>query len=224
MEKAADLFLRSRCIRKFEREKIFPVFSRERKGGHMKNILVVDDTKSIRKLLTTCLELDGFAVDSAEDGKQAIDFIMRKQFDLIFLDIKLPIMSGTEVLRRIREKGIMVPVVIITAFGNIKNAIDCTKLGAAYYIQKPFTAKRINTVLQELNILSGGKAKTPVGDVKELISQKKFDGAEKKLKSLLADDPLDAEIYNLLALTSAELDRQEEAGEYRKLYEAIKKR
>lgn len=68
-----------------------------------RQVLIVDDTKNIRLMLTKCLELDGYQVDSAGNGREALDAILSGTYDLIFLDIKLPEISGTEVLRRIRS-------------------------------------------------------------------------------------------------------------------------
>ena len=114
-------------------------------------VLVVDDTKNIRMLLTTCLELYGYSVVTAVDGLDALKVINIESPDLIFLDIKLPEISGTEVLRRIRSAGIITPVVIMTAFATVRNAIECTKLGAVAYLQKPFTAVKVKTVISELS-------------------------------------------------------------------------
>lgn len=71
----------------------------------MERVLVVDDTKNIRTLLSKCLELEGYQVETAADGKEAIGKIMAETYDLIFLDIKMPQFSGTEVLKKIREMG-----------------------------------------------------------------------------------------------------------------------
>ena len=79
------------------------------------NVLIVDDTKNIRLMLTKCLELDGYRVDSASNGQEGLDAILGGQYDLIFLDTKLPDLSGTEVLRRMRSAGIQTPVIVITA-------------------------------------------------------------------------------------------------------------
>lgn len=189
----------------------------------MKKVLVVDDAVSIRNLLAKCLELNGFLVETAEDGKVALEMIMKRQYDLIFLDIRLPIISGTEVLKRMREKGIQIPAIIITAFGNIKNAIDCTRLGAAAYIQKPFTVNRIVALLDELKITSGPEEKKYMEEVNELIEKEQFEKVQTVLKNYLSTAPLDAEIYRILAETSLKLKRPEEAAQYQKLYEAIRK-
>ena len=105
----------------------------------MKKVLIVDDTKNIRMLLSKCLELEGFEVDTAADGLEAVRMLSKNDYDLAFLDIKLPEISGTEVLKRIRGIGVDVPVIIITAYATVKNAVDCTKLGSVAYLQKPFT-------------------------------------------------------------------------------------
>lgn len=116
----------------------------------MPKVLVVDDTKNIRNMLTTCLEIEGYKVVSASNGREAFDLLHAGEFDLVFLDIKLPEISGTEVLRRIREMGNTVPVIIMTAFATVKNAVECTKPGAVAYLQKPFTAEKVRHVLAEI--------------------------------------------------------------------------
>lgn len=101
-------------------------------------------------MLSKCLELDGYEVEMAENGKKGLELIKNTPADLVFLDIKLPEMSGTEVLRRIRNMGINTPVIIITAYPTVKNAVDCVQMGAITYLQKPFTAARLKNVLNEL--------------------------------------------------------------------------
>ena len=118
----------------------------------MQKVLVIDDTKNIRKLLTTCLEIKGYKVVTAEDGKSAIDIVRNEKdsIDIIFLDIRMPEMNGTEVLKIIRDMGVKCPVIIMTAYATVKNAVDCTKLGAVAYLQKPFSPDRVNSVLDEI--------------------------------------------------------------------------
>ncbi len=118
----------------------------------MKKVLVVDDTKNIRTLLSIYLKLNGFEVLMASNGHEALSIIDTEALDLIFLDIKMPELSGTEVLKRIRAKGITAPVVIMTAFATVKNAVDCTKLGAITYLQKPFTTDKVKTILDDIMI------------------------------------------------------------------------
>ncbi|TDT52047.1 response regulator [Fonticella tunisiensis] len=163
----------------------------------MKKALVVDDTKNIRMLLTTCLEVNDFTVITASNGREALELLEKEKFDIAFLDIKLPEVSGTEILRRIRAEGVNVPVVIMTAFGTIKNAVECTKLGAVAYLQKPFTADKIKNLLQEFYSLEN-KSNDIAGLVKkgrEFILENKEEEALSCLKKALSIDPACGEIY-----------------------------
>ncbi len=169
----------------------------------MSKVLIVDDTKNIRALLTTCLEIEGHTVQSVNDGEQALRVLEAERFDLIFLDIKLPEYSGTEILRRIRAAGIETPVVIMTAFATVKNAVECTKLGAVAYLQKPFTAEKIRNLLGEMdkdplvkNYLSNELDSHRAAQT--LIEQGQLDQAFQIVKVLLANNPSCGETYRLL--------------------------
>ncbi|WP_461612375.1 tetratricopeptide repeat protein [Clostridium sp. Marseille-QA1073] len=175
----------------------------------MKRVLIIDDTKNIRTLLTTCLELRDYEVLTAENGKVAIDILKAKkeEIDLIFLDIRMPGMSGTEVLKSLRSYEISCPVIIMTAFATVKNAVDCTKLGAVAYLQKPFSPDRVNAILDEItkNISSGNITNFNLRDVelylskaKSLINEKKYDEAFENIKTALSINPYIKEAYYLI--------------------------
>ena len=116
----------------------------------MKTALIVDDTKNIRILLSHCLKDSGFTVHCASNGSEALELISNIDFDIAFIDIKMPIMSGTALLEQIRKDGYKFNIVIMTAFATIKNAVTTTKLGAIAYLQKPFTANTIHKILDEI--------------------------------------------------------------------------
>ena len=116
----------------------------------MKTALIVDDTKNIRILLSHCLKDSGFTVHCASNGSEALELISNVDFDIAFIDIKMPIMSGTALLEQIRKDGYKFNIVIMTAFATIKNAVTTTKLGAVAYLQKPFTGNTIHKVLDEI--------------------------------------------------------------------------
>lgn len=169
----------------------------------MKKALVVDDTKNIRTLLRIYLELNDFEVLLATNGYEALEIIDNEAVDLIFLDIKMPEISGTEVLKRIRSKGIVVPVVIMTAFATVKNAVDCTKLGAITYLQKPFTTDKIKVILEEIMTeenLSAQSTEYQISIIKQLINENKLKKALDALKLLLSINPNTAEIYELISI------------------------
>jgi DNA-binding response OmpR family regulator len=166
-------------------------------------ILVVDDTKNIRMLLSTCLQLYGYEVITANDGQSAFNLITSEKLDLIFLDIKLPGISGTEVLRRIRALGVLTPIVIMTAFATVRNAIECTKLGAVAYLQKPFTADKVKNVINEIINCSFNEEQNIESNLqiaKELINTGEIDEAFLILKKQLSLNPANGEIYLLLGL------------------------
>lgn len=116
----------------------------------MKTALIVDDTKNIRILLSHCLKDSGFTVHCASSGSEALELIPNIDFDIAFIDIKMPTMSGTALLEQIRKDGYEFNIVIMTAFATIKNAVTTTKLGAIAYLQKPFTANTIRKILDEI--------------------------------------------------------------------------
>lgn len=81
-----------------------------------KNILVIDDEKSIRKAFTLALEDTEFHVDTAASGEEGLEQQANKQYDLVFLDLKMPGMNGVETLRRLRDIDPMLPIYVVTAF------------------------------------------------------------------------------------------------------------
>ncbi|MGH4121328.1 MAG: response regulator [Clostridium sp.] len=170
----------------------------------MKKVLVVDDTKNIRTLLGIYLKLNGFEVLMATNGNEALSIIDTQPVDLIFLDIKMPEISGTEVLKRIRAKGITAPVVIMTAFATVKNAVDCTKLGALTYLQKPFTTDKIKTIIDEMiteeEYPNARSIEYQIVIIKQLITENNLKKALDALKVVLSTDPNIPEIYELISI------------------------
>jgi two-component system OmpR family response regulator len=183
----------------------------------MKKILVVDDTKNIRTLLTTCLELNGYEVTTASNGAEALKLLEPDKFDLAFLDIKLPEMSGTEVLRRIRSMNIDIPVVIMTAYATVKNAVECTKLGAVAYLQKPFTADKVKQVLQDIEAcenIENNEVNDNIAYSKDLINNGELDKAYNILKKTLSLDPTRKEVYYLIARIYEDKGNMDEAKRF----------
>ena len=106
-------------------------------------ILIIDDERAIRSSLGEILSDEGYTVDTAENGQQGYEMAVKEHFDVIFCDIKMPGMDGTEVLDRIVADGIDSPVVMISGHGDISTAVDCVKAGAFDFIQKPLDLNRI---------------------------------------------------------------------------------
>jgi DNA-binding NtrC family response regulator len=114
----------------------------------MAKILVIDDEKTIRGTLKDILEFEKHKVTLAENGKAGLEEIENGEFDLIFSDIKMPEMDGIELLTKIKEMDIETPVVMISGHGNIETAVECIKIGAFDFVEKPIDLNRLLIVLR----------------------------------------------------------------------------
>lgn len=190
----------------------------------MSKFLVIDDTKNIRMLLKTCLEIEGHDVYIASDGNEALDLMSSDKFDLIFMDIKMPKISGTEVLRKMRDLGISTPVIIMTAFGTVKNAVECTKLGAISYLQKPFTSEKVKNVLKETgfsNVIQENESLSKFVEIEASLKQDHYTQALELIKEELSKDPLNPKIYKLLSKACLGLGNKNESIAFEELYQKL---
>lgn len=116
------------------------------------SILIVEDEEKILRLLEIELDFEGYEVGKATDGIDALEVYRSKKWDLILLDVMLPGMSGIELLRRIRLKDSLIPVILLTAKDSIEDKVSGLDLGANDYITKPFRMEellaRIRAVLR----------------------------------------------------------------------------
>ena len=101
-------------------------------------VLVVDDEPLIRELLLECLEIAGLDAEAADCGAAALKLMETESFDLVLTDMKMPEMTGLELIRRIRDKGGDTATIMMTGFGTVESAIEAMKLGSFDYILKPF--------------------------------------------------------------------------------------
>lgn len=111
-------------------------------------ILVVDDEKLIRDVLADFLSLEGYAVQTADDGASALAELERETYDLVISDLKMPKLGGLELLRSIAHNHPQTLTVIMTGFGTVETAIDAMKQGAYDYILKPFKVEEIVRIVQ----------------------------------------------------------------------------
>ncbi|MCI0406943.1 MAG: sigma-54 dependent transcriptional regulator, partial [Acidobacteria bacterium] len=114
----------------------------------MDRILIVDDEKGMRDLLSIMLKNDGYRVDAAESATRARELISRGSYDLVISDISMPDGSGVDVLRTARETQPDCIVILITAYASTESAIEALKLGAYDYIIKPFDVEELRIVLK----------------------------------------------------------------------------
>lgn len=112
----------------------------------MAKLLVIDDERAIRNVMKETLEFEGYTVDVAENGQQGVELAQSKNYDLIYSDVKMPQMDGTELLAVLKQPDspcLDVPVVMISGHGNIETAVDCIKQGAYDFLEKPLDLNRL---------------------------------------------------------------------------------
>jgi two-component system response regulator AtoC len=124
---------------------------RKRSGEVRPRVLVVDDAEGIRTYLANLLELKGYSVDTAEDGRRAMALLEGgADPDVILLDVMMPGDDGLETLRRVRELGNPVPVVMLSVVGKASTIVEAMRLGAADYLNKPFEEEDLLLTLQSV--------------------------------------------------------------------------
>jgi len=120
----------------------------------MQRILIVEDEPNMRMGLKDNLEFEGYEVATAADGEEGLSLIVNNLFDLIILDVMMPKISGFDVCKRVREKGIRTPIILLTAKGEEIDKIVGLELGADDYITKPFSLRellaRIKAILRRV--------------------------------------------------------------------------
>ena len=124
-----------------------------------RNILVVEDDAGLRSTLSLRLSSAGYLVDTAQDGVEAFDKATSQPFDLIILDLMLPVRSGLDVCRDIRRAGLATPILMLTALHQTTDKVVGLKVGADDYVTKPFKAAelmaRVEVLLRHVPVHSG---------------------------------------------------------------------
>ncbi len=113
-------------------------------------IFVVDDEEALRTVLGSELEGEGYIVQMAGDGDEAIEVLEKNTFDLILLDIKMPTVDGFEVLKFVKQHQPTTKVIMLTGFADLKNAIESKKLGAEDFVSKPYDLVDLLTTVERV--------------------------------------------------------------------------
>ncbi|MBF0321026.1 MAG: sigma-54-dependent Fis family transcriptional regulator [Nitrospirae bacterium] len=151
-------------------------------------ILIVEDEKSMNDILKLLLEGEGYNVTSAYDGKEGLDCLKKDIFDIVITDVRMPVGSGYEVLKGVKELSPETIVLMITAFGTTEDAIEAMKSGAYDYINKPFKIDEIRLIVKnalEKRLLSR--------EVKNLRSQVVF-----KLENISGKSKAIRELHSII--------------------------
>ena len=134
-------------------------------------ILIIDDEEDMRDSCARILEKTGLHVDTAPDGPSGLSLIERKTYDLILLDLILPESDGLTLLRHIKAKHLETPVIVISAYGTVKTAVEAMKLGAMDLIEKPAD---IETIAEKIKKAQANKM---------ILVEKK---TEKKIRQIMS--------------------------------------
>jgi DNA-binding NtrC family response regulator len=132
-------------------------------------LLVADDEESFLKTVARRLELQDFDVTTATDGKSAVKAAKQGKFDVALLDLRMPDLDGSEVLRILKKRHKYLEVIILTGHASIDSAVECTKLGAFDYLEKPYEFDALMDVIRRAY---------------EARIRKKFEHDRKRLKDL----------------------------------------
>ncbi len=135
----------------------------------MIHILIVDDEKNIREGLQKALEPSGYKIILASDGKEGLEKFLINKIDLAILDIKMPKISGLEVLQKINDFQTAIPIIFLTGHGNVETAVEAMQLGAYDFLTKPVN-------LDKLEII-----------IKRALNLKELEKTNKKLKNQIRD-------------------------------------
>jgi DNA-binding NtrC family response regulator len=118
------------------------------------SILIVEDDPDVRTMLTRTLGCSGYAVDSAADGAEALDKFRDNRFNLVITDVRLPQMNGLQVLGEIKQAEPRVPVIVITGYGSVQNAVEAMQGGASDYLLKPFSNETLQAAIDRAGLVS----------------------------------------------------------------------
>ncbi len=159
-------------------------------GTRMYSVLIVEDHDRLREQLGNFFEQEGYKVTTAACGEEGMEKLSNEKFALVVSDVKMPGIDGFQLARHVREKYPDTDVILITAFGNIKQAVEAMKLGASDYITKPFQPEAIRLVSEKLI-----ERRQLVEEVREL-RQRVQD--EHNLENILSKSPKMLKVFDLI--------------------------
>jgi DNA-binding response OmpR family regulator len=173
-------------------------------------ILVVDDEKNVRFTVTHALRSDGYTVDSAASGTEGLERTSQERYDLILVDLRMPGMTGIDMLRELRRRDPEMPAVIITAYGVPQQLVEAAELGAIDCIHKPFSIQTIRAVVHEVlgreGVVENAVAQPEVSELirraKCAIMHRALDEAHALLEEAIAISSNDGDLYLLAGIVS----------------------
>ncbi|MEP7148461.1 MAG: sigma-54 dependent transcriptional regulator [Acidobacteriota bacterium] len=159
-----------------------------------KTILIADDDENLRRVLEFQLQEAGYKVLSANDGSAALDVFAANEVDSVITDLRMPKISGLELLEKIKALDAEMPVIVVTAFGEVETAVAAVKAGAFDYITKPFNRDEILLTLERA--LTFVQTKNENRQLRELVDR------EFRLESVIGDSSGMQEVLNVVGRVS----------------------
>ena len=112
------------------------------------SIVVIDDEKNIREGLGAALEMDGYSVLLAESGERGLELVNTSDVDLVITDLRMPGISGEEVLRKVTADSPGIPVIVLTGHGTVETAVEAMRCGAYDFLTKPLNLDRLSLLVK----------------------------------------------------------------------------
>jgi DNA-binding NtrC family response regulator len=156
----------------------------------MYSVLIVEDHDRLREQLGQFYEQEGFKVTTAACGEEGLEKLSQEKFAIVVSDVKMPGIDGFQLARHVREKYPDTDVILITAFGNIKQAVEAMKLGASDYITKPFQPEAIRLVSEKL--IERRRLLEEVRELRQRVHE------EQKLENILSKSPKMLKVFELI--------------------------
>jgi DNA-binding response OmpR family regulator len=186
-----------------------------------KRILIVDDETNVRLNFRTTLETEGYEAFEVSSGEEAIQLLAEHSFALAILDIRMPGMDGLELLAKMRESGIKVPAMIVTAYSDVPNAVKAMKLGAIDFLQKPLRPEDLRSIVSEILKRHAGQDDSStetfsahIVAAKRSLNLRAFGKARLHLVKALELNAKSAEAYNLAGVLAEVLEDYDHAKKY----------
>ena len=185
-----------------------------------RRVLIVDDEENIRLTLREALASMNVQVEAAKNGQDALSIPDERPYDLVLVDLRMPGLSGMEVLREVTRRSPDTSVIIITAHGDVETAVEAMLAGAANFIEKPFTPHEIRTLVARTldrdvqALTSTARYEDHIQQAKESLKARRLEAALEHAKQALALNPSQPVPFNIMGVVMQLKMQVSEAQKY----------
>ena len=184
-------------------------------------ILIVDDEKNVRLNYRITLETEGYEIFEAVSAANALEELAERSFDLAILDMRMPAMDGLQLLAKMREVGITVPAMIVTAYSDVPHAVRAMKLGAIDFLQKPLRPEDLRRIVVEIlerhaprKVHRAESYNSHIVAAKRCLNLRSFAKARIHLLKALELNTKSVEAFNLAGVLAEMLEDVDKARKY----------